>query len=484
MPSTEVNRSTRAKSLSSPQSSSKDSRISKRRPHRKSRNGCRTCKVRRVKCDETHPRCENCSHLGLTCSFQTAAMMLETDPSVAATVMNGIGERREVRDVRLEQSSKSSGIRSLQSEQQAQAALNAISKASILSAPTASAPGISLELDDLKLMYVYATSVHASLAAILEGQEEIFKAIVPQLAFQSESLMHSLLAFTGTYLAFCSKSGSVRTEYEQRAAYHRAGALAALKSTLQSKLHGEEADKALMTAYLLTADSIANVDTLADAEASNSPTTLTTTQFLLTTRWVHIVRALLCILKSTWPLKPNSLLHALFSEDFCELPVPRSKLDFKSFAQGLRPFSIKDNFILNAQRFIALSQHSTSPYSSFNRKPKSEKWLYDDEDDLFDIYPLTGNSPYLVPCFMISKLKTVIVSGRKRVMSLIFAFIGLLDEKFYSKFHANDVIAHRIVAEFYRTVRIFARSNGSDVWWMRRIANGLEILTAPVVASV
>ncbi|KAG4434508.1 hypothetical protein IFR05_010013 [Cadophora sp. M221] len=40
-----------------------------RRPHRKSRLGCKRCKVRRMKCDETHPICMNCSKHDLECDF-------------------------------------------------------------------------------------------------------------------------------------------------------------------------------------------------------------------------------------------------------------------------------------------------------------------------------------------------------------------------------------------------------------------------------
>ncbi|KAL4885889.1 hypothetical protein BJY04DRAFT_214086 [Aspergillus karnatakaensis] len=41
-----------------------------RRPHRKSREGCAKCKQRRVKCDETRPRCQKCEKLGLECIYE------------------------------------------------------------------------------------------------------------------------------------------------------------------------------------------------------------------------------------------------------------------------------------------------------------------------------------------------------------------------------------------------------------------------------
>ncbi|KAF2150860.1 hypothetical protein K461DRAFT_229204 [Myriangium duriaei CBS 260.36] len=37
--------------------------------HTKSRNGCLTCRKRRVKCDEKRPNCGGCERLGLDCSF-------------------------------------------------------------------------------------------------------------------------------------------------------------------------------------------------------------------------------------------------------------------------------------------------------------------------------------------------------------------------------------------------------------------------------
>ncbi|KAI9041821.1 Zn(II)2Cys6 transcription factor [Aspergillus affinis] len=41
----------------------------RRRSHRKSRTGCRICKERRVKCDETMPQCRRCQIYGITCDF-------------------------------------------------------------------------------------------------------------------------------------------------------------------------------------------------------------------------------------------------------------------------------------------------------------------------------------------------------------------------------------------------------------------------------
>ncbi|KAH7346477.1 hypothetical protein BKA65DRAFT_502535 [Rhexocercosporidium sp. MPI-PUGE-AT-0058] len=51
-----------------------------RRPHRKSRLGCKRCKVRRMKCDETHPICMNCSKHDLECDFSPSRDRAPTRP--------------------------------------------------------------------------------------------------------------------------------------------------------------------------------------------------------------------------------------------------------------------------------------------------------------------------------------------------------------------------------------------------------------------
>ncbi|KAK7722099.1 hypothetical protein SLS64_000035 [Diaporthe eres] len=55
-----------------------------KRPHRKSRLGCRNCKARKVKCDEAKPRCRNCSLRKDTCNYpapQNAAPAVQPSSS-------------------------------------------------------------------------------------------------------------------------------------------------------------------------------------------------------------------------------------------------------------------------------------------------------------------------------------------------------------------------------------------------------------------
>jgi len=51
--------------------------------HRKSRNGCITCKTRRVKCSEELPNCRACRRLGLDCRYTQPASPPPYEPSGA-----------------------------------------------------------------------------------------------------------------------------------------------------------------------------------------------------------------------------------------------------------------------------------------------------------------------------------------------------------------------------------------------------------------
>lgn len=59
-----------------------------RRKHQKSRRGCTTCKKRHIRCDETFPRCDNCTKYQSDCNYPDAhheAAPRETAPSTKSS---------------------------------------------------------------------------------------------------------------------------------------------------------------------------------------------------------------------------------------------------------------------------------------------------------------------------------------------------------------------------------------------------------------
>ncbi|KAI1395078.1 hypothetical protein F4819DRAFT_479559 [Hypoxylon fuscum] len=60
-----------------------------RRPHAKTRTGCRVCKSRKVKCDETRPSCRNCIRRGVSCDFNLSARSATPNSRAASSSAGG-----------------------------------------------------------------------------------------------------------------------------------------------------------------------------------------------------------------------------------------------------------------------------------------------------------------------------------------------------------------------------------------------------------
>ncbi|KAG2733246.1 hypothetical protein G9P44_004236 [Scheffersomyces stipitis] len=61
---------------------------------KRSRSGCLTCKQRRVKCDEFHPRCKNCVRLKLNCNY--GVKLLWEDEAIAKGISFGRSKQNKI----------------------------------------------------------------------------------------------------------------------------------------------------------------------------------------------------------------------------------------------------------------------------------------------------------------------------------------------------------------------------------------------------
>jgi hypothetical protein len=57
-----------------------------RKGHTKSRRGCFSCKKRKIKCQETLPKCENCSKAGMSCEYPNRDITLSQPPNPNPTM--------------------------------------------------------------------------------------------------------------------------------------------------------------------------------------------------------------------------------------------------------------------------------------------------------------------------------------------------------------------------------------------------------------
>lgn len=250
----------------------KDLKATKRKPHSKSRRGCATCKKRRVKCDEKHPVCKNCEHLGLECSYKRPL------PSYA----QGSGSTTPT--------------------------FAPINPHTVLPAPASTGDGVrgAPNMVDLKLLHNYMTVAWKTITAAGISNEEIWGVDVPALAFQFPFLMHSILVFSASHLS-CTQQQNM---YTRDIAYHRGEALGQLREAVRH-VTPENTDALVAGCILLGMDGLANAAPI--VQASEDASTLPPTA------WIHHVRGAASILSTVWPLPPHSRFYRLIGQELIDL---------------------------------------------------------------------------------------------------------------------------------------------------------------------
>ncbi|KAF1943773.1 hypothetical protein EJ02DRAFT_399790 [Clathrospora elynae] len=143
-----------------------------RKSHRKSRAGCRNCKTRRIKCDETKPHCANCKRRQVRCGY----------PNTTTTSDLNSGDLANDR----------------------------------------SRPG-DLQISDIELTYHWITSTSHSLSAWASGAAR-WQSIMGDVAFEHNHVLHLLFALTALHLATCRPTRC--EEYTATAEHHYERALA------------------------------------------------------------------------------------------------------------------------------------------------------------------------------------------------------------------------------------------------------------------
>ncbi|KAK0450492.1 uncharacterized protein EV420DRAFT_737289 [Desarmillaria tabescens] len=120
------------------------------RPHQKTRTGCKTCKQRKVKCDETLPICNNCTKRGVDCVWN------DPDPTQESTMQGQIPLA--------EQSDSSDPL-------------------------------------TLEIMHHYSISTSYTLCSDPDASE-VWRTIIPQMAFkpQSQCLLNAILAISALHI--------------------------------------------------------------------------------------------------------------------------------------------------------------------------------------------------------------------------------------------------------------------------------------------
>ncbi|KAM7222061.1 hypothetical protein V8F06_002566 [Rhypophila decipiens] len=192
-----------------------------KRPHRKSRNGCRNCKKRKVKCDEGRPSCRTCTLRKETCVYlsftsATAASPAQSTPSSATRlppvscsipdlsvppVPVPVQPLPSPETSPIYDSPSSDGADSLALTLLGQQQPASPSRLQLLQEPVYIP--LSGDLDEVKLLWAYSCTTYLSFATQIEGVEKMERALrykVIEYAIVNPFLMDCVLALTSMHM--------------------------------------------------------------------------------------------------------------------------------------------------------------------------------------------------------------------------------------------------------------------------------------------
>ncbi|KAG9242502.1 hypothetical protein BJ878DRAFT_425764 [Calycina marina] len=149
-----------------------------RKSHKKSKAGCQRCKRRKIKCDEVHPTCGNCSKHGVGCDFSVDPLESPLPPSSTSIQWDA---------------SQNPGI------------LTPASTSTIVpfyKTPVdvlRSADSAATRTLELRLMHHY-TALTSKTFADSKAEEVAWQVYVPSIAYNAEYLMDAIMAVAALHL--------------------------------------------------------------------------------------------------------------------------------------------------------------------------------------------------------------------------------------------------------------------------------------------
>ncbi|KUJ07022.1 uncharacterized protein LY89DRAFT_726142, partial [Mollisia scopiformis] len=182
------------------------------RAHKKSRNGCNTCKARKVKCDEHRPVCDNCSRRCadlIACDFPHPTDLSKTRKLVPRDTSSDTSSNDSYRPPPIHVVDTHPIGKSTSSKQR------------------------RLEM---RLLHHYTTTTCHGLPSFgKHDPHRIFSTVVPQIGFVSDLVLDAMLAFSAFHLRSQSPSSPISTSELQAAeAHYMTKALSLQRHALQN----------------------------------------------------------------------------------------------------------------------------------------------------------------------------------------------------------------------------------------------------------
>ncbi|KAI0970142.1 hypothetical protein F4678DRAFT_148442 [Xylaria arbuscula] len=275
-----------------------------RRSHKKSRAGCRRCKVRKIKCDEVHPRCGNCSKHGVSCDFEHPSFRDTQSVKPASTAADAAGAPTDTPRPP-SSTSASPSAHSPISHGGSPADASDTTTPTIAGStpaplyktpeplPLSSTTTKKNRMLELKLLHNFTTVTAKTLSVSSPVLERIWRETVPELAFSSASyLADTLLAVSALHL----RASSPQDRELIRASHsYMASACSEYGACLSKGVTESNAEALFLTSALIAFQSTASrIFTRDDINERTGGYSLPLT-------WFHSFQGVKAVVAATWP---------------------------------------------------------------------------------------------------------------------------------------------------------------------------------------
>lgn len=189
-----------------------------KRPHKKSRAGCKNCKARKVKCNEGRPSCRACTLRKEKCVYPESAPV---SYSPASSTAGGNSPARSQGD---------GGSSGAPSPQHHSAGAGYSSGAMVISEPMFYPAGV-VDPIDMKMLWFYTAETYRSFN-VQRGPgvlDHVLRVKIPELAFQSPFLMQTLMGLSALQLKTLHQDVPA-----QKAASYRAKAFQGYREAIEA----------------------------------------------------------------------------------------------------------------------------------------------------------------------------------------------------------------------------------------------------------
>ncbi|KZF26555.1 hypothetical protein L228DRAFT_257970 [Xylona heveae TC161] len=276
-----------------------------RRSHRKTRTGCVQCKKRRIKCDETKPRCQKCTNHSIQCTYLSSTISSSSpggngSPSSETPPTPFLAPERHP-PITSEQPPTTPSPPLLIPSTSSSQVQDATTTTNINTNNNIEDPFLGLNMADLELLHHFSVSTCYTISRKPE-LVTLWRVTIPQLAFSQPFLMRGLLAISALHLARLRPSRS--ETYLSQAALHQDSALRAARRAM-SRVTQDNCNALLAFSILVVMFAFAR---------PREPDSLILIGSMEhgTAEWLLLLRGVHSILLSAWEHLENGVLSALF----------------------------------------------------------------------------------------------------------------------------------------------------------------------------